>query len=82
MINEHGAVASTDLRVNEGTKPTIPLLLGIFVAHVVIWIGLVRLVPGHDGVDYPELGTLGTPWVRQFVIPLLVVLAFPVPRLP
>ena len=32
------------LAVDEGVKPTIPLLLGIFVAHVVIWIGLILLL--------------------------------------
>jgi hypothetical protein len=78
VTTEQGETVSNDLRVDEGVQPTISLLLGIFVAHVVIWIGLVRLVPGGDGVDYPDLGTLGTPWVRQFVIPLLVVLAFQV----
>jgi len=75
---EQGTTVSNELRIDEGVQPTIPLLLGIFVAHVVIWIGLVALVPGDDGVDYPDLGTLGTPWVRQFVIPLLVVLVFQV----
>jgi membrane protease YdiL (CAAX protease family) len=49
-------------------------LLGWFVLHTAVWIGLVLLVPGDDGVDYVDLGVLGTPWVRQFVIPLLVVL--------
>ena len=78
VTTEQGETVSNDLRVDEGVQPTISLLLGIFVAHVVIWIGLVRLVPGGDGVDYPDLGTLGTPWVRQFVIPLLVVLVFQV----
>lgn len=78
MGKEQGTTVSNELRIDEGVQPTIPLLLGIFVAHVVIWIGLVALVPGDDGVDYPDLGTLGTPWVRQFVIPLLVVLVFQV----
>jgi uncharacterized protein len=78
VTTEQGETVSNELRVDEGVQPTMSLLLGIFVAHVVIWIGLVRLVPGGDGVDYPDLGTLGTPWVRQFVIPLLVVLAFQV----
>ncbi len=64
------------LAVDEGVKPTIPLLLGIFVAHVVIWIGLIRLLPGDDRVSFEFLGDQSTPWVRQFIIPLLVVLAF------
>jgi membrane protease YdiL (CAAX protease family) len=74
------AVASptNPLAVDEGTKPTLALLLGFFVIHVVVWIGLVKLVPGDDGVDYVDLGTLGTPWVRQFIVPLLVVLALQV----
>lgn len=44
-----------------------------FVVHTVLWIGLVRLVPGDDFVDYDDLGALGTPWVRQFVVALVVV---------
>lgn len=67
--------AGNPLAVHEGVKPTIPLLLGFFVVHVAVWIGLILLVPGDDGVDYVDLGILGTPWVRQFIIPLLVVLA-------
>ena len=78
MTTELSTVSTNELRVDEGTKPTVALLLGIFVAHVVIWIGLIVLVPGDDGVDYPDLGTLGTPWVRQFIIPLLAVLVFQV----
>lgn len=72
------AVSSNELRVDEGVRPTIPLLLGIFVAHVVIWIGLIALVPGDDRVSFEYLGDQSTPWVRQFIIPLLAVLAFQV----
>lgn len=64
---------SSPLRTDEGRSPTLPLLLGWFAVHVVVWIGLVRLVPGGDLVEFSELGALGTPWVRQFVVPLLVV---------
>jgi membrane protease YdiL (CAAX protease family) len=78
-------VSSTDLQptpnplaVEEGTRPTLGLLLGWFVVHAVVAIGLMRLLPGDDGVDYGDLGTLGTPWVRQFIIPLLVVLVLQV----
>lgn len=63
------------LAVDEGVKPTLPLLLGIFAAHVVIWIGLILLLPGDDRVKFEFLGDQSTPWVRQFIIPLLVVLA-------
>ncbi len=72
------AVSSNELRVDEGVQPTFRLLLGIFVAHVVIWIGLIALVPGDDRVSFEYLGDESTPWVRQFIIPLLVVLAFQV----
>ena len=57
---------------------TLSLLIGWFLVHTAVWIGLVLLVPGDDGVDYVDLGVLGTPWVRQFIIPLLVVLALQV----
>ncbi|MFM7687383.1 MAG: hypothetical protein ACKPDI_15875 [Actinomycetota bacterium] len=57
---------------------TMSLLIGWFVVHTAVWIGLVLLVPGDDGLDYVDLGVLGTPWVRQFIIPLLVVLALQV----
>jgi membrane protease YdiL (CAAX protease family) len=50
-------------------------MIGWFIVHTVVWIGLVRLLPGDDFVEYPDLGALGLPWMRQFVIPLLVVLA-------
>jgi membrane protease YdiL (CAAX protease family) len=72
------AVSSNELRVDEGVQPTFRLLLGIFVAHVAIWIGLIALVPGDDRVSFEYLGDQSTPWVRQFIIPLLVVLAFQV----
>jgi membrane protease YdiL (CAAX protease family) len=50
-------------------------MIGWFIVHTVVWISLVRLLPGDDFVEYPDLGVLGLPWMRQFVIPLLVVLA-------
>jgi membrane protease YdiL (CAAX protease family) len=53
-------------------------LVGWFLLHVVVWIGLIRIVAGKDLVDYVDLGVLGTPWVRQFIIPLLAVLALQV----
>ncbi len=53
-------------------------LVGWFVVHTVVWIALVRLLPGGDFVEYSDLGTAGLPWVRQFVVPLLVVLALQV----
>lgn len=64
------------LAVEEGAKPSVTLLLGVFLAHVVIWIGLIAIVPGDDRVSFEFLGDQSTPWFRQFVIPLLVVLAF------
>ncbi|CAB4603498.1 MAG: CPBP family intramembrane metalloprotease [Actinobacteria bacterium] len=57
------------------TPATWPLLIGWFVVHTVVWISLVRLLPGDAFVEYDDLGLLGTPWIRQFVVPLLIVLA-------
>lgn len=48
-------------------------LLGMFVVHVLVWTGLVLLIPGSDGIDYDRLGDASTPWVRQFVVPLVAV---------
>ncbi len=53
-------------------------LCGWFLLHTVVWIGLVRLLPGDDFVEYPDLGSAGLPWVRQFVLALLVVLVLQV----
>jgi len=53
-------------------------LFGFFVLHVVVWIGLMRPLAGADFVDYADIGAASTPWVRQFVIGLLVVLALQV----
>jgi membrane protease YdiL (CAAX protease family) len=78
VTSEHAALSTNELRVDEGTKPTMALLLGIFVVHTVLWIGLVRLLPGSDRVAFEHLGDQSTPWVRQFIIPLLAVLAFQV----
>jgi membrane protease YdiL (CAAX protease family) len=49
-------------------------LLGFFVLHVAVWIGLMRPLAGEDFVDYVDLGSADTPWVRQFIVGLLVVL--------
>ena len=53
---------------------TAVAMVGWFVVHTVVWIGLVRLAPGDDFVDYPDVGQIGLPWIRQFVIALVVVL--------
>lgn len=44
-----------------------------FLVHVVTWTGLILVLPGSDRVDYDLLGDASTPWVRQFIIALLVV---------
>ena len=54
------------------------MLLLWFLVHCTVWIGLVLVIPGGDRVDYVDLGSLETPWVRQFILPLLVVLALQV----
>lgn len=72
-MNETTRSDRNPLAVEQGTKPTIMLLLGWFVVHTAVWIGLVKLLEGSDGVGYDDVGTAGTPWFRQFVIPLGVV---------
>lgn len=49
--------------------------IGFFLVHVFVWTGLVLVVPGGDRVDYDMLGDAATPWMRQFVVALTVVLA-------
>lgn len=66
------------LAVDEGSEPNRALLFGWFVVHVVAWIGLAKLLPGEDVVDYGDIGVLETPWLRQFIIPLVVVLGLQV----
>lgn len=46
--------------------------------HTALFIGLARLLPGGDFVSYPDLGSADTPWIRQFIVPLLAVLALQV----
>lgn len=64
------------LAVDEGVAPTLPILIGLFLAHVVIWIGLIALIPGDDRVSFEFLGDQSMPFVRQFIIPLIAVAAF------
>lgn len=45
------------------------------LVHTVVWTTLVLLVAGDAGVDYGDIGVPSTPWVRQFVVALTVVLA-------
>lgn len=45
------------------------------MAHTAVWTLLVLTVAGNDRVDYGDLGVASTPWVRQFIIALLVILA-------
>ena len=44
-----------------------------FAVHTTVWIAGVRFFPGDDLVPYVRLGEVGTPWVRQFILPLLIV---------
>lgn len=53
-------------------------LLSFFVIHVVVWTGLILVVPGDDRVGFDLLGNGATPWVRQFHVALLAVLAIQV----
>lgn len=48
-------------------------LLGLFAIHVIVWTGLILLIPGSDRIDYEHLGDASTPWVRQFIIALVAV---------
>lgn len=50
-------------------------LIFFFVIHVVVWTGLILIIPGDDRVGFDRLGLGATPWVRQFHIALIVVLA-------
>ena len=50
-------------------------LVTFFLVHSALWIGLSVAIPGSDHVSYSDIGVGSTPWVRQFVLPLLFVLA-------
>ena len=68
--------ADTTARGPARTSPAE--LIGFFLLHVVVWIGLMRPLAGSDFVDYADIGAATTPWVRQFVIGLVVVLVLQV----
>lgn len=46
----------------------------LFVAHFTLWTVLVLTVAGGDRIGYDRLGDGTTPWVRQFIVALLVIL--------
>jgi len=56
----------------------IPSLLAVYLAHVVVWIGGIRLLAGSGRVSFAHLDDASTPWIRQFVIPLSIVLVLQV----
>lgn len=70
----------TTVKADDGLRrvATAVAMVGWFLVHTAVWITLVKVVPGDDFVEYPDLGVLGLPWVRQFVVALLVVLALQV----
>lgn len=53
-------------------------LFRFFLLHVLVWTGLILVVPGSDRTSYDLLGDAATPWVRQFQVALLAVLAIQV----
>lgn len=56
------------------TGCTVTQLLGLFLAHVVVWIGGIWLFAGPGRISFAYLGAASTPWLRQFVLPLSLVL--------
>ena len=57
-------------------RPLRPVhLVALFLLHTALGLGLSVIIPGNDHVRYGNIGAWSTPWVRQFVIPLLIVLA-------
>lgn len=67
-------VTSTEKR----TLAPMKRLLAVFVVHVAVWVSLVRFGAGDDRIGFDLLGDGSTPWVRQFIIALLGVLALQV----
>jgi len=51
------------------------VMLAAFFVHVLVWIGGILVFSGSDRVSFEFLGDVSTPWVRQFVLPLLCVFA-------
>ena len=52
----------------------VAVLLTAFALHVLVWIGGIFAFSGPRRVSFEFLGDVSTPWVRQFMLPLLVVL--------
>lgn len=69
-------LSTNPLAVDEGARPGLVMLVGFFLAHTLLWVSLIFSFSGKDRVSFASLGAQGTPWIRQFVIPLLLVLAF------
>lgn len=55
---------------------TLRGVLAYFLGHTVVWIGLVYLLGGSSRVSFAYLGDASTPWLRQFILPLLAVLTY------
>ena len=66
------------LATDEGRRIGASLLIGFVTVHTVLWIGLARTIPGGSFMDYREIGSAATPWIREIVLPLLAVLVFQV----
>lgn len=65
-----------DVRIDGKETPTsVAHLIGFFALHTAVWTGLNLVVAGGDRVGFDQLGLGTTPWVRQFHVALLTVLA-------
>lgn len=78
-MNETPMNAEPVGRSGEKTSPSfgrlgIAGILLYFLIHSGVWTGLVLLVPGSDRVSFEYLGDMSTPWVRQFIVPLVGVI--------
>ncbi len=71
-----GTGLRSPLATDEGAQIGAVALVGILIVHTALWIGLARSLPGGDFMAYPDLGSAPSPWFREVVIPLTVVLAF------
>lgn len=67
-------MSNTATAGKQGSSSAVTVLL-FFLVHTGIWTGLNLVVAGDDRVGFDRLGLGSTPWVRQFHVALVVVLA-------
>lgn len=71
---------TTAVKISEGhnSRKIASSAITYFILHTTLWISMVYALPGSKRVSFEYLGDASTPWLLQFVLPLVVVLIFQV----